>query len=109
MEMQMEMAERQLEMAERQTEMQMEAAERQMEMAARQFEYIEPRVSVRRGLWFGGFGLLAGLLRLGITVATFALLGLGAFLLIREISKNRHSPAEAAPMTGREADRARDA
>ena len=56
--------------------------------------------------WLGP--AVAGLFRFGLTVATFGLLAIGAFLLVREISRSQRQPAGSAPLTGPEADRARE-
>lgn len=109
-EMQREMAMAEIEMERAAAEMQREMAraEREMELAARHIEVARPRPFFLAP-FFGGFGLIAGLFRLGLTLATFGLLGLGAYFVVRELGRNRRQSVPATPTTGPEADRARDA
>lgn len=108
MEREMAMAEMEMERAAAEMEREMARAEREMELAARQIEVARPRPFFMAPL-FGGLGLLAGLFTLVLTLATFGLLGLGAYFVVRELGRNRQQSAPAAPTTGPEADRARDA
>lgn len=67
----------------------------------------EPTVTVNTGIW-GGFGLLAAMLKAGMVLAAFAVLGLGAYLLVRAANRSR-AEVPATPATGPQADHARDA
>lgn len=98
---------RQMAYAERQVERAMREVEREMAHAEIRME----RAGLRRVLFappFGRLTLLRGLLRGAVTLTTFTLLGLGAFLLVRELNRNQGSQASAPPATGPEADRARE-
>ena len=106
-ERQMAYAERQMEYAERQVERAMREVDREMAHAEIRME----RAGLRRVLFappFGRLTMFGRMLSGAVTLTTFALLGLGAFLLVREFSRNRGGQPSTPPATGPEADRARE-
>ncbi|HOA23630.1 MAG TPA: hypothetical protein PK801_00865 [Aggregatilineales bacterium] len=107
LERQMAYAERQMEYAERQVERAMREVDREMAHAEIRME----RAGLRRVLFappFGRLTMFGRMLSGAVTLTTFALLGLGAFLLVREFSRNRGGQPSTPPATGPEADRARE-
>lgn len=110
--------ERHMELAEVEMERQMAHAEAEMERAMAEMERDMAHAEIRmerarpRGFlfapFFGGLNLLGGLLKGLVMLATFAMLGLGALFIVREVSRNRSRPVSTPPATGPEADRAQE-